>query len=322
MENGLADEVLAQRASEDGSGLHSVETLPMVDLGRLSRDAVAWVSPSVRTRLAQYLTCPVLPTGEFASGCSTLVVAGGGQRIDFAKIWRAEHEDVRLVVVPTLWGSGADASPIAVQNLNSGGKRIFMGPQYLPNVRVIVPDLAANLPESLARAGAGDTWAHALEGFTSPLANETLRRNLARLMNRMLERGIRRHPDWFDFSAEACAGQAQSSVGLVHGIAHVLEPSSAWGHAELCRRLLWPVFRYNSSQSSKFQANLREYGIDPGDVEEVLRALYEPADYEVLIPSMVERWRSILRDPSTRTNCTPVRPGSLEFFRHEVVVSE
>ena len=47
----------------------------------------------------------------------TLIVIGGGTLMDEAKIWRAHNAPgIRLIVIPSLWGSGAEVSPVAVLN--------------------------------------------------------------------------------------------------------------------------------------------------------------------------------------------------------------
>jgi alcohol dehydrogenase class IV len=230
---------------------------------------------------------------------------------------------VELIVIPSIWGSGAEVSPIAVRN-RDGKKEIRMDPKLLPDARLVWPELAAAIPPDRVRVACGDCWAHALEGFLSPLATQALRAELASLLAQMLATPINNDPVWFELGARACAGQARSSVGLVHGIAHTLEgvlrarhPGADWGHAKLCSLFLWPVMRFNEQASGKWQQLLAEHGLPPRAILEVLRTLFDAEAYEQALPVLKEQWLSVLRDPCSRTNSALVRPASLDFFARQ-----
>lgn len=251
----------------------------------------------------------------------TLIVVGGGTLIDRAKIWRAEHAPAtRLIAIPSVWGSGAEVSPVAVANQN-GAKEIHIGERYVPDDWCVWPELAESLPESLARYACGDSWAHALEGFLSPLADEPLREELAALIRELQGLPIANDPRWFEASARACAGQARSSVGLVHGIAHTLEgplraayPDAGWGHARLCALFLWPVMAFNGVQGDKWQQLAARHRLDGEAIFAILRELHEPEAYRLALPLLESNWLNILRDPCTRTNSALVRPANRSFF--------
>jgi len=281
-----------------------------------------WVTPAVRDRVTAALPLPLGHPGEpLPEGTKTLVVVGGGTLIDAAKALRVDRRlHVRLIVIPSIWGSGAEISPVAVQN-QDGKKTIRVGPELLPDVRVAWPELAQTLSSDLARDACGDVWAHALEGFLSPLANDELRTIGGHLIGDLTKARIGNAPGWFELSAAACALQAHASVGLVHGIAHTLEgplaggsPTGRFGHAGLCARMLWPAMRFNLSRSEKLRSIFDEVGLDVETVFAAIAGLYDEAVYDILLPSLVARWRDVLRDPCTRTNVALVRPGDVSFF--------
>jgi len=288
-----------------------------------SESMVVWTLP----KLAPIVTAefnssiiffPDMPDTEI----ETLVVIGGGILLDFAKIWRKEsNKHVKLVAIPSIWGSGAENSPIAILNEN-GKKVIHVGDEYLPDERVVWFDLVKNLPEPLMLYACGDVWAHALEAFLSPLANNELRVESASLIKKLIELPFLPDERWFEISAHACRAQAKSSVGAVHGIAHVLEGVASEkyheeiiGHARLCSTLLWPLWNYNLINSEKPGLVLKQYNIDKKAVGRKLLELFEKDFYKLILPLMEENWRTILRDPSTRTNCTLVRSNTLGFFK-------
>lgn len=260
-----------------------------------------------------------------------LIVLGGGTRIDAAKAWRGRvRPDCQLLAIPTRFGSGAEANDIAVLD-DRGAKTILKGPEFLPNYRAYLPDVLVSLADSDITWSAGDALTHALEGFLSPLANAALREDLVNILQRMLQMGVARNPEWFELSALASAGQAQSSVGLVHGLAHVLEaPARAElarlggthniGHARLCAAFLAPVLRYNLARSGKAAEHLEAAGIDKEALLLLANSLSTPAlDLPLDWAGLIEQNRkAILRDVCTRTNVATVRPGTLDDLIAEV----
>lgn len=250
-----------------------------------------------------------------------LVAVGGGTLLDTAKLWRVRQSPTtRLIAVPTLWGSGAEASPVAVQS-TAAGKEIAMDAAYVPEVRVVWPELAASVLPTAARHACGDAWSHVLEAFVSPLASPDVRQASAALMQRMLAAPLGFAPAWLDLSAEACALQAASGVGLVHGFAHQLEaplraaqPLGGWGHAKLCAVFLLPVMRFNEAHSPKLANYAAQFGLDLAAVWEVLGQLFEPDAYAIAMQVAAERWPSVARDRCTRVNHVVVRGDALPFF--------
>ena len=303
--------------------------LGFADVCRLDgRTTALWVTDSIRSRAAHVLAAPILPTLQrLPDGVKTLVVIGGGTLMDEAKVWWQEHAPaVDLVAIPSLWGSGAEVSPIAVRN-RAGVKDVRISPSLRPTCRAYWPELVTTVPEDRARFACGDTWAHALEGFLSPLAADDLRLELVVLIHRLLATPMAPDPVWFELSAEACAGQVRSSVGLVHGFAHTLEgvltesqPRCGWSHARLCSLFLWPVMRFNEQSATKFNELLKRYDLPRERILHLVHTLHTPADYATLVPYIEQHWMRILRDPCSRTNCTLVRPSSLEYFVKQMFI--
>lgn len=292
--------------------LPPVQTLAET-VGRLGTVRVAvWCTNSVVDRLRTLVPWNVKTEAPPLNGADWLVAAGGGTLIDQAKVLRGQHPSVKLAALPTLWGSGAEASPIAVLN-QEGRKMIRMAPAMLPDVIVTHPEFAKMLPAEMIKHACGDAWSHALEGFLSPIGSDETRADLAAVMKGMLQQPLGYAEAWFELSALACAGQAKASVGLVHGIAHALEGVVGWGHARLCSLYLLPVMTFNQTRSPKWPF-LAEHGIDDVIVLDVLRQLFDPAAYAEALPALLVNWMKVLRDPCSRTNSALVRPADIEFF--------
>lgn len=297
----------------------SLADLKKADLGQ----AAIWATLSVRSLVAkEFPAIPVLePLQPLPANLQTLIVVGGGGLLDESKAWIHDNNlSLKLIAVASIWGSGAEASPIIVQNRN-GQKVIRMDSKFLPTVRVVWPELAKSIPEWRGREALGDCWAHALEGFAAPIASEKTRQEIAELIREMLMLPLGNHPAWFDLGARASAAQARSSVGLVHGIAHTLEgplmaaqPKEHWGHAKLCGVYLYPVTQFNFKQNPAYVELLKRFGIDVDAVLRITKDLYSDDAYGKALPLLQALWMQVLRDRCTRTNPVLVRPPHLEYF--------
>lgn len=283
------------------------------------RQPTLWASPSVRERVETALGITSVQSKDLIhSKVDVLIAVGGGTLIDEAKAWRVDNAlHARLIAIPSIWGSGAECSPIAVIN-RPGSKEIRMGEQYLPSARVIWPELADSLNEGQIRAACGDAWSHVLEGFLSPLAGEEVRKEAAKLISEMLETPVARDPRWFELSCRACSIQSRSSVGLVHGIAHTLETTADegknWGHARLCSTFLFPVMQFNANASCKWAQLMDEFEVDSDAVIKTAKALFRKEEYTDRLPALEMQWPAIVRDRCSRTNSALVRLQSIEYF--------
>lgn len=300
----------------------SVERLLAEDLS----PARVWATGSVRARTESVLPHPhTAPLAPLAPGTRTLIVVGGGTLIDAAKIFRHEHApEILLIVIPSLWGSGAESSPVAISD-EGGRKLVRMGPEFLPDVRVRWPELADSIPPRLAKSGCGDALAHAIEGFLSPLSSNEISAEMAPVLSSMLDLPIEPDPRWFEPSASACRIQARSSVGLVHGIAHTLEgplralePDFGWGHARLCATFLWPVLSLNLLLSGRASERFAAFGLDAQRIARIARSVFDEDAYTRALPLLETHWGEILHDRCTRTNSVLIRPGQVEHFRHRL----
>lgn len=279
------------------------------------------MTSSAQARVAKELPWPIsTPEPSSLAGQDWLVAAGGGTLLDFAKAARLDRSGLRLVLLPTIWGSGAEASPIIVSSY-SGKKEIRIEPKAVPDAIVFWPDLGDTISPERQRAACGDCWAHALEGYLSPLATPGLRSDIAEVLRELIDLRTISQSEWFTLSAKACAGQARSSVGLVHGIAHTLEapllqaqPSYGWHHARLCNAFLFPVMHLNREVSGQFTKRMSECQLDADAILGRLRELWCEPDYRMALPVLREEWTNVLRNPCSRTNCALVRPDWLDRF--------
>jgi alcohol dehydrogenase class IV len=278
---------------------------------------VTWASAAVRSAVCVEFGLEPTHPGPLPTGTHTLVVCGGGTLIDRAKAAaKRRPEPVRVIAVPTLWGAGAEASPVIVLNGKGGVKEIAVDDAFVPDVRVVWPGPSAAAPAQLRRAGAGDVWGHTLEALVSPLADASIREDAAELVHALLPLT----PDaeyvvsWLDLSARACALQARAGVGLAHGIAHQLEGRLGIGHARLVAAVMPTVFTLAVAEAPRWPDVAGAYGLDAGRIAARLASLCDLDDLAAVRAALPEHWRAILRDPLTRTNGFLVRPAHLDAF--------
>ena len=296
-------------------------------LGARLGHAILLATPSVLKRATESLPFELAEDFDrLPEDLDTLIVIGGGTLLDRSKIWRARYAPgIRLIAIPSLWGSGAEVSPVAVSN-HRGEKEIVIGDEFIPDICCLWPELAVTVPDHMARHACGDAWSHALEGFLSPLADKDVQLQLAEVIQEMVKLPLASDPRWFELSARACAGQARSSVGLVHGIAHSLErylladfPEAGWGHAKLCSILLLPVIEFNRQHSPKWERLTQQYELDDAAILNLLQELHDADSYQQVLPFLDLHWMEILRDPCSRTNSALVRRSSKMFFMEYAV---
>ena len=289
----------------------------------LAENRAVWVIPQIKDKIdssslgnERVIVYPDYPDSQLEQ----LLVIGGGVLIDQAKVWRFKKSpNTILSVVPSIWGSGAENSPIAV--LNEGGKKIIhIGEEYLPDERAIWSTLTEGLDVDLLKDACGDVWAHALEGFTSPLATPELREDAAEVIKKLACLKLEQHDEWFEMSAQACRVQSRASVGLVHGIAHVLEPilegshNMGLGHAKLCTTFLAPTLCYNHEHSDKYRSLFKEHDLRFDDIKAATVALFSRTTYDSIKKEVEGNWLTIIKDPSSRTNAALVRKNAISFF--------
>jgi len=287
-------------------------------------DAVMLVTRSVRERAEKTLGYPVVAsTMNVKPATKDVVVIGGGTLIDEVKVWRWKRRpDVKLYAAASIWGSGAEASKIAV--LNRETKEIYVDDKLRPDVRINWPELGETVSAELARDACGDAMSHAFEALVSPVASDAIRAEAAKTLNRMLTLPLAYNTEWFELSAKACELQASSSVGVVHGIAHVLEMGAlttgtvtpGLTHAHLCSTYLLPVLDYDNSKSEKVKQILEKQGVADFELRARFTQLHDAAFYQTLLPKLEKSWTAVVKDRCTRTNPALVTMDSLGFFKN------
>jgi alcohol dehydrogenase len=181
-----------------------------------------------------------------------ILAAGGGSVLDGAKIAWACYEQpdtaleatsrpfslpplrgkCRFIAAPTTNGSGSDASSSAIFQSAEGSRKGFLvSHELLPDVVILDPRLAIDVPADVIAASGMDALAHALEGyisrFANPLSDELAIASAGTLL-RWLRAGVERRGDLEVrarlMAAAYHAGCVQNVAlpGIGHAVAHQL----------------------------------------------------------------------------------------------------
>jgi len=188
------------------------------------------------------------------SACDGIVAVGGGSPIDAAKAIgilvttggpmrdyfsgkQVERPLPPLVAIPTTCGTGSEATQFTV--ITDTGKHFKLGigsPFNLPKVAVVDPGLLVGLPAHLVASTGMDALCHAIESYTSQIAqpvSDAFNLHAIELVAKHLRRAVA-NSNLRDLSGMAMAsllagmGFNNTRTTLVHAMSHAVT-----GHAQV-----------------------------------------------------------------------------------------
>jgi len=206
-------------------------------------------------------------------GCDFIIGIGGGSPLDAAKAIAVlaandltdeqlltppfANAPLPLAAIPTTAGTGSEVTNVAVlRNERLGQKSYVLDPLVVPHVAILDPTLTAGLPPLLTAATGFDALTHAIEAYTSRMANpmsDAHALHAIRLVAANLERVVKKGDDLEARSAmqsaATLAGWAitSASVGLVHGMSHAIGARHGVPHGVGNGILLPHVMRWNAA---------------------------------------------------------------------------
>lgn len=207
-------------------------------------------------------------------GAESVVAIGGGSAIDLAKAVAAlsphaadplDHLEVvgrglplpgpglPCAAFPTTAGTGAEATRNAV--LSTGSVKVSLrGPQLMPRLSVVDPDLCLGLPRETTAWCALDALTQLIEPlvsrFSNPACDALCREAIPRLVRALpvalSEPGnLEARSDLSLASLFSGIALANAKLGAVHGLAGPLGGRFPASHGALCARLLVAVWKAN-----------------------------------------------------------------------------
>ncbi len=186
--------------------------------------------------------------------------------VDFPRL----GQKAKMVAIPTTSGTGSEVTPFTViTDDRTNQKYPITDYSILPNMAIVDPDLAMSMPKGLTAFSGVDVLTHALEAYTSIMANnlsDGQALEAARLVFKYLPRSYAngandpKAREKMHYAA-TLAGQAFANafLGLCHSMAHKLGGEFHVPHG-LANALLLPyVVKYNATDVPTKQGTFPQY---------------------------------------------------------------
>ena len=253
----------------------------VVDAGLLEKVSAVLKGSSIDfavfDKVATNPTMPSIHEGAdlyTSENCDILVALGGGSPMDAAKAIgvKATHEgdiinytrhggrpvqDITppLITIPTTSGTGSEVTRISVlTNLEEKIKMVIATPVIIPDVDLVDPEMTRTLPPGMTAFTGMDALTHALESYISNKSStltETLAIRTIELIGSNLRQAVANgenmeaRSNMILASMMAAMACSNSSVGMVHAVAHALGGLFNIGHGVANALMLPYVMRYN-----------------------------------------------------------------------------
>jgi alcohol dehydrogenase class IV len=161
-------------------------------------------------------------------------------------------------VIPTTAGTGSEVTNVAVVKNHALKVKSYIGDRYIvPDLAILDPLLTLGLPPFLTASTGFDALTHAIEAYTSRIANpmsDAQALHAIRLIAANIETAVKNGANVAARSnmqsAATLAGWAigSANVGLVHGMSHALGARYGVPHGTGNAILLPHVMRFNAAR--------------------------------------------------------------------------
>jgi alcohol dehydrogenase class IV len=254
---------------------------------------------------------------EFKPDC--LIAIGGGSAIDAAKaimdfyIKIFKVDKMPFIAIPTTSGTGTELTAFSViTNSERGIKYPLVTPDILPDIAILDPNLVVSVPADITADTGMDVLTHAIEAYVSTNANDFSDAFAMKAIKLVFEYLLRAYQDGNDMearekmhNASALAGIAFNdvSLGLNHGMAHILGGRTHIPHGRLNSILLPHIIAYNSGINS-FEDVYTSTALKYASIASLLNIEGEGIDNDINnVIFAIESLQSNLNIPSNLTDC-------------------
>ncbi|HEX4340949.1 MAG TPA: aldehyde dehydrogenase family protein [Polyangiaceae bacterium] len=189
---------------------------------------------------------------------TVVAITNGIRAIQTLGFQQLQGPQLMHVVIPTTAGTGSEVTNVAVVKNTLLKVKSYIGDRYIvPDLAVLDPTLTVGLPPMLTAATGFDALTHAIEAYTSRIANpmsDAQALHAIRLVAANLETAVKKGTDLAARSAmqsaATLAGWAigSANVGLVHGMSHALGARYGVPHGMGNAILLPHVMRFNAAR--------------------------------------------------------------------------
>ncbi len=195
-----------------------------------------------------------------------LLVNNDGHPRDFGYGSKPKHPGAPVIAIPTTAGTGSETNLVGVITDTAHGRKIFVAhPSVQPRVAVLDPKLTLGLPSYPTATCGFDVLTHAVEAYTSRVANpyaDGVALQAIRMTWTYLPRAFKDGSDLEARSqmllASAMAAIAFNVVGLgaAHGTGHPVSARFHAAHGQTLATMLPHVMRFNSASRAEKYAEI------------------------------------------------------------------
>ncbi|QUH18783.1 iron-containing alcohol dehydrogenase [Alkaliphilus sp. B6464] len=229
-----------------------------------------------------------------------IIAIGGGSALDAAKImWiyyeypETKFEDLvngkfpklrtkaKFIAIPSTSGTASEITAFSViTDTQNHIKYPLVSYEITPDIALLDPNLPAKMPPHITAHTGMDVMAHALEAYvstnassyTDPLALEAIKLVFKQLPTAYIDgNNIQAREDMHNASCIAGMAFTNSSLGIIHSLAHKIGGEFGITHG-LANAILMPyIIEYNRKSTDKFTKIENSLGIK--NIVEELKAL-------------------------------------------------
>lgn len=213
----------------------------------------------------------------YTNDYENIIVFGGGSIIDISKrvfvTLKKKNYHLKLIVIPTLIGSGAESSMTSIIN-TSDEKIVVSDTGQMPNVVIYDTDIIKNIDPHEILYGSIDALTHCIESTTSFLTNPYLNFFSTQTIEyffkeinfeEFLNNASVSEEDIYKFCIISFNGglaQNNSGAGLCHAISHAAETMSSVRHSRCIAYFLEAIIDFIEKNNINFFENINLINID------------------------------------------------------------
>ncbi len=273
--------------------------------------------------------------GEFIKAeCDTVIALGGGSAIDAAKAIKDFAIKIKgegtayFVAIPTTSGTGSEVTSFSViSDKEKNIKYPLVSDDLLPDMAILDPKLVVTVPKVITADTGMDVLTHAIEAYVSTKSSDfsdALAEKAIKLVYNYILKAYHTGDDIEArekmHNASCIAGMAfnNASLGLNHGLAHVLGAKFKIPHGRINAILLPHIIKFNANISGYDEKTHSEAAKKYGNISKIL--YMSGSNTKVAVNNLVNSIIKLEKDMKMPTSLREqgVSKNDLDLFKEDI----